>query len=80
MTVATAKEIGHRIRTTRKDRGLSQLQVAQLAGTHQSNLSGWETGSRDIFAWSMARLALALHVSSDYLLGLTDDPDPAWKQ
>lgn len=79
MPVASKKEIGSRIRKVRKERKLSQLQLAQLAGTHQSNLSGWETGSRDIFGWSLARLALALHVSTDYLLGLSDDPDPAWQ-
>ena len=79
MAVATAKEIGSRIRKMRQLRELSQLQLAQLAGTHQSNLSGWETGSRDIFAWSLARLALALHVSTDYFLGLTDDQDPVWQ-
>ena len=77
MPVPTAAEIGSRIRETRVSKGLSQLDLAKNAGTHQSNLSGWERGRRDIFAWTLARLAVALGVSTDYLLHLTDDPTPA---
>lgn len=77
MTVPTAAQIGNRIKEIRLKRGLSQLELARDAGTHQSNLSGWERGRRDIFAWTLARLAATLDVSTDYLLLLTDDPSPA---
>ena len=77
MTVPTAQQIGNRIKEIRLKRGMSQLELAKNAGTHQSNLSGWERGRRDIFAWTLARLAVALNVSTDYLLLLTDDPTPS---
>ena len=77
MTVPTAQQIGNRIKAIRTERGLSQLELAKNAGTHQSNLSGWERGRRDIFAWTLARLAVALNVSTDYLLLLTDDTSPS---
>jgi len=76
MTIPTAAQIGDRIKKIRLERGLSQLELARDAGTHQSNLSGWERGRRDIFAWTLARLAKTLNVSTDYLLLLTDDPSP----
>ena len=76
MSVPTAQQIGKRIRDIRLEKKMSQLELAKQAGTHQSNLSGWERGKRDIFAWSLARLAMVLEVSTDYLLCLTDTPDP----
>ena len=76
MTAPTAADIGKRIKHIRTLRGMSQLELAKRAGTHQSNLSGWERGRRDIFAWTLARLAMTLGVSTDYLLCLTDSLDP----
>lgn len=80
MTVPTAQQIGNRIKAIRLERGMSQLELAKNAGTHQSNLSGWERGRRDIFAWTLARLAVTLNVSTDYLLHLTDDPNPSYEK
>ena len=71
-----------RLATTRKRRGLSQTQLAEMIGTTQQNLSRYESGIREPKATTLATIAKALDVSWSYLLGITDDehaePVPAW--
>lgn len=71
-----------RLATTRKRRGLSQTQLAEMIGTTPQNLSRYENGIREPKATTLAAIAKALDVSSSYLLGITDDeyaePVPAW--
>ena len=67
---ASAKEIGQRLREARVSRGWSQRELADRSDTYQSNVSHWESGRYDIYAWALARLAIPLGVSTDWLLGL----------
>lgn len=62
-----------RLSTTRKRRGLSQTQLAEMIGTTPQNLSRYENGIREPKATTLAAIAKALDVSSSYLLGITDD-------
>lgn len=39
----------------------------------------YEKGLREIPVWAVIKLAEYYHVSTDYLLGLTDDPGPRGK-
>ena len=67
---ASAKEIGQRLREARISKGWTQRELADRANTYHSNVSHWESGRYDIYAWALARLAIPLGVSTDWLLGL----------
>ena len=51
-----------------------QVEVAIRLGVDSSTLSNWRTGRRTPDANKLVALCDALQVTSDYLLGLTDDP------
>ena len=44
--------------------------------THRSVYRRYESGQRETPAWVVMKLADFYHVSTDYLLGRTDDPTP----
>ena len=52
----------------RIDRGLTQAQLAQLAGCHQQAINMWETGRRKPGMQSLLNLARALDCSIDDLI------------
>lgn len=66
--------ISSRLRAIRKERGLTQKDLAKKAGLRQATLSHIERGFAAPRADKLAALCRALDVSADYLLGLTDDP------
>ncbi len=69
---------GERLRQVRKKRGLTIRAVAKYEQISPSYLSGLERGENAPNAWPLlARLARRYRTSTDYLLGLTDDPRPA---
>lgn len=55
--------IGNRIRTLRKEKGLSQEQLSELAGLHPTSLSNIERGKVNSIISNYANLAIALNVS-----------------
>ena len=55
----------------------SQANFAKLIGVTQVALSSWERGARDPAASTISLIARSCGVSSDWLLGLSDDPHPA---
>ena len=63
-----------RLLMTRKDRTLTQAQVAELAGIEPQNYSKYERGTANPGLPIFERLCVALQVSASYLLGLTDSP------
>jgi transcriptional regulator with XRE-family HTH domain len=68
--------IGNRLAMLRKKRGLSLRQLALLSDVPQGNLSAIESGKRiggRLSLLSGKRLAQALGVSLDYLVGMYDD-------
>lgn len=62
-----------RLRELREEKGLSQAEVAQAIGGTQSNLAKWEKGTVQPSADFVRKLAEFFNVSTDYLLGRTDD-------
>jgi transcriptional regulator with XRE-family HTH domain len=60
-----------RLIAVRKARGLTQVQLAQMLGTTQRNISHYETGAGYPPAPVVADLARALDASADELLGVT---------
>ena len=65
--------IAERITKARKELGLNQKELAKKANLTEANLSRYENGIREPKSAVLARLADALEVSTDYLVGLTDE-------
>ncbi|MYF98828.1 helix-turn-helix transcriptional regulator [Candidatus Poribacteria bacterium] len=61
-----------RLRNARAARNLSQGDLASRAGLQASAVSHFETGTRKPSFDNLRRLADALRVTTDYLLGRTD--------
>lgn len=64
-----------RLLAARKKRELSQDDLAQRSGLQPAAVSHFETGARKPSFDNLRRLADALSVTADYLLGRTDDPE-----
>lgn len=65
-----------RIREMRKDRDLSQTEIAKHLGMSQTGYSKYETGENDIPTPILIALAKLFQTSIDYLVGLTDVRTP----
>ena len=66
--------IGARIRQLRRSRDLSQEQLADILGIKRSAVSEIERGSRKVSSDEIVKLAKACNVSTDYILGLAEEP------
>ena len=66
---ATSRVFRQRLRRARAQRGLSQAELAVRTGLQQSALSHYESGARRPSFTNLRRLASALDVSTDYLVG-----------
>lgn len=64
-----------RIAERRHKLGLSQEELASQIGTSQRQISKYETGKNDPTGDVLAALARALDTTTDWLLGLTDNPE-----
>ena len=65
----------NRLRELRKARRLTQLSLQMQTGIEQALLSKYETGERIPPTETLVRLADFYHVSIDYILCRTDDPE-----
>lgn len=65
---------GYNLRTIRQIRGLSQMEVANKLNTTQPQYNKYETGKQDPTARVIIELSKIYNVSTDYILGLTDEP------
>ena len=66
-------DIGIRILNALKATGKTQKELAKETGLTEASLSRYIAGSRSPRADNIVRIAKALHVTTDYLLG-TDEP------
>ena len=62
-----------RIRELRKEHGLTQKQLADKLQTTNSAVCDWERGRTQPDLETLAKIASLFSVSSDYLLGLSDE-------
>ena len=69
-----------RLKELRKQKKLSQLQLAMALNMNQNSISRYETGEREADYATLICFADYFHVSLDYLLERTDDPTPFKKQ
>ena len=67
----------NRLRDVRQAMGMTQEQLEIASGVSQSAISQVERLGRSMTGQNLAAVAEALEISTDYLLGLTDDPRPA---
>ena len=69
--------LAERLRAAREARGLSQTSLAVQTGLNLGNINELEQRRKaSVRADTLVSLAASLGVSTDYLLGLTDDPRP----
>ena len=66
--------MNNRIRDLREDHDLTQQQIADAIGITQRKYSYLETGTQQLTAELLIKLADFYHVSIDYLLRQTNDP------
>ncbi len=66
-------KIGDRIKDLRQYNDLTQYELSNKADISRSVLSAYENNTAIPTATVIAKIAVALNVSSDYLLGLEDD-------
>jgi len=64
-------DFGQRLKEVRKQHGLSQVELAEILGSHSVTLSRWERSVDYPTILVLARIASLFHVSADYLLGLS---------
>lgn len=64
-----------RIRDLREDNDKTQTEVAMFLGMKQPQYYRYETGLRDIPSDILIKLADYYGVSTDYILGRTNNPD-----
>ncbi len=64
------------MRDLREDTDKTQQCIADYLNMHRSVYRRYESGQRETPAWVVMKLADFYHVSTDYLLGRTDDPTP----
>jgi transcriptional regulator with XRE-family HTH domain len=67
-------EIGERVAGLRKERGISQAEMAELLGVSQPVVSDYERGALRLHGELIAKLARILRVSADEILGLEKEP------
>lgn len=65
---------GNRMKFLRKKLNLRQADLAEKIGIPKSTLAGYENGLRTPKLGVIEKLAEELHTTSDYLIGITDDP------
>ncbi len=64
----------HRIRALREDKDITQAEVARYLHCSQQVYSNYELGQRDIPTDILIKLSEYYDVSTDYILGLTENP------
>lgn len=68
--------LGERLRGIRERQGLSRDRLGRIADISGQQIYRYEINEQMPLGDTLARIADALGTSTDYLLGLTDDPIP----
>ena len=67
--------IGQKIRDLRKQRKMSQTELAKILHVSQQTVTAWETGKAEPSSSAISSLADYFDVTTDYLLGRPDRKD-----
>lgn len=68
--------LGERIKALREKKEMSQIELGKLASVGNTTVSQWESNKRTPDTATITKLADIFGVTSDYLLGRTNDPSP----
>lgn len=68
-------QYSERIRGLREDADLSQTELAKIFRVGQKTISNWENGRNEPPYEILKKYAEKFQVTTDYILGLTDDPN-----
>lgn len=71
-------DIGQRIRHRRRMLDITQEELAEMVGVNQRQVWKYESDGAVPRGDTLRSLAQALHTSTDYLLGLSDIPEPRY--
>lgn len=63
-----------RLKDLRNNKGLSQSALADILGRTQQAIGKWEVGKAEPDSTTLLKLANYFNVTTDYLLGLSDNP------
>ena len=69
-------EVAMRLKDIREDHDLTQREVAEYLHIRQNTYSQYENGQRGLPVETLIKLARFFGVSTDYILGLTDEARP----
>lgn len=72
-------ECYQRIKNLRIDNDLTQEQMGKIIGVSQRTISHYESGKREPGITEIKRYAKHFNVSTDYIMCLTDEPNPQYK-
>lgn len=67
---------GSTIHDLRKEKRVSQTELAKMVHVSQATVTAWETGKAEPSSSALNSLANYFNVSSDYLLGRTKERNP----
>ena len=67
-------EYQRRLRDLREDHDKTQQEIADVLGTSQTMYARYERGANELPVRHLIKLAEYYHVSTDYLLGRSNDP------
>ena len=65
-----------RLKDIREDRDITQKEIADYLHIKQNTYSQYESGKRQLPIEALIALADYYHVTTDYLLGVSDIPNP----
>ncbi len=66
-------EIRFKIKELRKEKGITQKELANLINKSETGLASWEQGLSEPNVNDIRLLCMIFDVSADYLLGLRDE-------
>lgn len=69
---------GDRLRALRGKYGYSRQRLAELLDISESQIPRYETGQNTPSSEVVVKMARLFDVTTDYLLGLTDEPQSHW--
>ena len=68
-------EFSERLKTLRKEAGLTQVDVAEKLGISQPAYASWERGIKKPTQENLVKISKILNVSVDYLVGNSDNTE-----
>lgn len=66
----------NRLTQLRKERGLTQEEIANIIGISNSAISLWEAKKKQPTLMNIIKLCIFFNVSPEWLLGITNDKTP----